>query len=273
MKLLPALLLCALLLTSCSLDNFLANEKKLDHYTLSTEIIPEDKREMVTFSSEGHKLYGFWVQPPVWPTSRYAVLYCHGNKDNIEEYWNRVERFYEMGVSCFIFDYRGFGMSEGTPSAKGLYADGHAALAYVRDSLGIPDDRIVLYGFSLGNVVAIDLANLMENPRALIAEAPFASADALLQTSVPLDLPGSFVMDEPVNNAEQIRLVHTRYLQLHGQQDDFVPWETNGRIVWENAPEPKTLILLPTAIHTNIPEVMGHAAYDHRILQFIIGNP
>jgi alpha/beta superfamily hydrolase len=258
-----------LLCTSCSLDSFLYNQKKIGRYDLSTAIIPESQRAMYTFTSEGHTLYGFWTFPPGSSDTSLTVLYCHGNKDNIENYWDRVELFYRMGIRCFIFDYRGFGRSEGTPSVSGLYADGRAALNFVFSQFQVDSSRLFFYGYSLGDVVAIDLAARVMNPRCLIAEAPFANAQALLQDATLLDLPGEFVVDDNADNASKIRGIHTRFLLLAGSQDDFVPYNDNGRVVFENAPEPKQLLVVQGANHTNVPQVMGFEAYRSLILNFV----
>jgi alpha-beta hydrolase superfamily lysophospholipase len=265
------ILVCALalLLASCSLDDFLYNAQKIDRYDLSTAIIPEADRTEVTFNSGGNTLYGFDVRPPDSTANGFVVLYCHGNKNHIGEYWDRVELFYEMGVRCFIFDYRGFGRSSGQPSISGLAEDGRAALRFVLDSLHIDTTRLFFYGYSLGNVVSIDLAANVLTPYRLVAEAPFASTDALLQSSTPLDIPGSFVVDESVNNAERIRAIHTPFLLLHGDHDDFLSWNDNGRVVYENAPQPKQLELVPGANHTDIPDIMGHDIYRARIMVFL----
>jgi len=265
-------ILVSWLLCSCSLDSFLYNQKKLDHYELSTAVIPEADRTMYTFQSQGHTLYGFDVMPVDSNNTGCTVLYCHGNKNSIEEYWYRVEYFYQMGFRCFIFDYQGFGMSQGSPSASALYSDGRAALDFIVNTLHVDTTRLFFYGYSLGNVVSIDLAAASTHtyPVCLIAESPFASADALFHTATPLDLPGSFVVDDHCDNAARVRAIHTRFLLLHGEADDFVPWLTNGRIVFENAPEPKNLILIPGANHENVPQTMGIAAYRDSIRTFVL---
>jgi fermentation-respiration switch protein FrsA (DUF1100 family) len=267
MKHTAMLIIVAGLFVSCSLDSFLYNQEKLDHYELSTAVIPESNRRMVSFESEGNTLYGFYVYRTDTLDLGLTVLYCHGNKKSIEEYWNRVELFYQMGLRCLIFDYRGFGMSEGEPS--GLYADGRAALRFVQDSLNVDSTQLVLYGFSLGNVVSIDLAAGSVNPYRLIAESPFANAEALLRNSTLLDIPGGFVIDDNLNNAERIRSIRTPLLLLHGDADDFIQWSSNGRIVYENAPQPKELELVHGANHTDIPWIMGIENYQTRVLDFL----
>jgi fermentation-respiration switch protein FrsA (DUF1100 family) len=263
------MLLTFLFSSSCSLDSFLYNPRKTDGYHLSSAVIPESNRRLVAFSSEGKTLYAFYIFRTDTADLGITVLYCHGNKHSIEEYWDRVELFYQMGLRCLIFDYRGFGMSEGEPTAAGLYADGRAALRFLQDSLSVDSAHLVLYGFSLGNVVSIELATCSVRPHRLIAEAPFASVEALLHNSTPLDIPGGFVIDDNLNNAERVRGIRAPFLLLHGDADDFVPWASNGRVVYDNAPQPKELELVHGASHDDIPRVMGEEQYRRRILQFV----
>src|SRR5207237_708678 len=137
-------------------------------------------------------LYGFWVgssgrRPGI------TLLYFHGNRDNIDRYWDRVMFLHEAGINVFIFDYRGFGKSQGTSSEAGLYADADAALAYVLSRPGVSRDSVGFYGFSLGNVPAIHLAAERMRPLFLVAESPFASASSLTQAALSLDLPAGWV--------------------------------------------------------------------------------
>ena len=120
----------------------------------------------------------------------------------------------------------------------------------------------MLYGYSLGNVVSIDLAAGSVNPYRLIAEAPFASAEALLHNLTLLDIPGSFVIDDNLNNAVRIRGIGTPLLHLHGDAVDLIQWDSNGRVVYDNAPRPKEFELVHGANHTDLPWIMG--IEDHR---------
>ena len=197
-----------------------------------------------------------------------TILYCHGNKHSIDEYWDRVEFLRQLGANIFIFDYRGFGMSEGEPSQAGMYADADAALAYVR-TRGVPDSSLVLYGYSLGNVASIHLAANRVAPRVLIAEAPFASSTSLAQGALGLDFPARWLTDGTFDNAETIRRVTVPFLLLHGEDDDFVRYRDNGRVVFENANEPKKLIVVPGASHTDIPQTMGVDRYLKEVEEWI----
>ena len=109
------LIISALLFSSCDMDPFLFNTKKVDNYNLSNAIIPDSSREFISFKSNGKTLYGYYVKSNklVTMTKDYTILYFHGNKHNITEYWDRVEFLYNAGFSIFIFDYEGLGKVKG----------------------------------------------------------------------------------------------------------------------------------------------------------------
>ena len=240
---------------ACELDGFLFNEKKIDHYELPGNTIPDSLLDMVTFDSDNNTLYGYWIESA---TSRgMTILYCHGNKHNIDEYWDRVMMMHDLGVNVFIFDYRGYGLSGGTPSETGMYKDGEAALNFILSHYQVDKDSLCLYGYSLGNVASIYLAAEVIDPLCLIAESPFASANSLTQSGIALDIPALWLTEGKFDNAEKIRRIKTPFLLLHGEDDDFVRFRDNGQVVFDNAPQPKSLHLISGANHTDIPEKMG----------------
>jgi hypothetical protein len=77
------------------------------------------------------------------------------------------------------------------------------------------------------------------------------------------------VIDDNLNNAERVRSIRAPLLLLHGDADDFIPWSSNGRVVYENAPQPKELELVQGANHTDIPWIMGLENYQNRVLHFL----
>ena len=247
-------------LIGCELDGFLFNSRKLDKYQLPGNTIPSSLIDQVTFESGGNTLYGYWVHSS-GERSGLTILYCHGNKYHIDHYWDRVMFLHRLGVNVFIFDYRGYGMSEGTSSEVGLYADGRAALDYVTSHKAVKSDSLILYGYSLGNVVSIYLAAERTRPLCLIAEAPFASANSLTQNSLLLDVPAQWLTEGQFDNAERIKHIDTPFLLLHGADDDFVRYRDNGKIVFQNAPQPKKEIVISGAKHTDIPQTLGVESY------------
>lgn len=266
----PAALALSILLmlgAGCAdMDGFLFNTEELDRYH-PPESIPGAALEAITFESEGNTLHGYWVQS-TGEHSDVVILYCHGNKHNMDAYWDRIEFLRQLGAHVFTFDYRGFGMSEGTSSEQGMYADADAALA-VLEARGYTGDSVVLYGFSLGNVASIHLAARRIVPRALIAESPFASSTALAQGGIGLDFPARWLTAGTYDNAETIREVTVPLLLLHGDDDDFVRYRDNGRVVFEHANEPKKLILVPGAGHDNVPQTYGVERYLEEVREAV----
>jgi len=256
------------LANGCDMDNFLFNDKKISSYSLPGNNIPQALIKQVTFKSGGNTLYGYWVTSEGSYKGK-TILYCHGNKKNIDNYWDRVMYLHKLGVNVFIFDFRGFGLSEGTSSEEGLHEDASAAWNFIRESYAVEPDSLILYGYSLGNVSSIYLAAETLRPMALIAEAPFASANSLTQGSLVLDIPSGWLTKGTFDNAEEIRKINTPFLLLHGSDDDFVRYRDNGKVVFDNAPEPKTLILVNDAVHTNVPETMGLDEYLSAIRNFL----
>ncbi|MEO5928369.1 MAG: alpha/beta hydrolase [Candidatus Kapaibacterium sp.] len=255
---LPLLLL---LISGCmEMDGFLFNTEKLDHYSLPGNTIPDSLIEPMSVMSGGNRIYGYWVRSGGGRPGL-TMLYCHGNKHNIDNYWDRVMYLHRLGVNVLIFDYRGFGMSEGTSSEEGLYEDGEAALDFVTRTKGVPADSLILYGYSLGNVVSIHLAAERITPLTLIAESPFASANSLTQSSSGLDIPPRWLTDGTFDNASEIAKVHVPLLLMQGEDDDFVRYRDNGVVVFRNANEPKRLVPVPGAVHTDVPETMGVENY------------
>jgi fermentation-respiration switch protein FrsA (DUF1100 family) len=259
-KILLLTLFAGLLFSSCELDGNLFNTREISEYQLPGNTIPDSLIEQVSFDSEGYSLYGYWVEGKR-PGNPVTILYCHGNKHHMDAYWERVMLLHETGANIFIFDYRGFGRSEGKSSEAGLYADGRAALSFIKNVKGVKDDSLCIYGYSLGNVVSIYLAAKLIDPLCLIAEAPFASANSLTQGSTILDIPEGWLTGGNYNNVEMVKGINTRFLLMHGTADEFIRYEDNGRLVYEAAPGPKELIKVEGADHSDIPNKLGLLTY------------
>ena len=113
--------------------------------------------EDVWFTSEdGTRLFGWYVASR---RSRAVMLWCHGNAGNMIHRLENLAALYESGLSVFLFDYRGYGRSEGMPTEKGLYQDARAAYQYLIDVRHIEPARLVVFGRSLGAAVAGNLAS------------------------------------------------------------------------------------------------------------------
>jgi fermentation-respiration switch protein FrsA (DUF1100 family) len=194
--------------------------------------------------------------------ARRALLYLHGNAGNASHRLPIAAQLAQLGSDVLLLDYRGYGLSQGRPSEAGVYADASAALAYLVEERGIPVERVVLFGSSLGGAVAVELAR--ERPLAgVVLESTFTSVEDMARRMVgPLArLFGGF---ESVR-----RIAHLRapLLFLHGDRDDIVPIE-QGRALFAAAPEPKTFEVIAGAGHNDI-TLVGGAAYFARIGRFL----
>lgn len=265
------LLLICLLFQGCEMDPYLFNTEKLSNYNLPETVIPAAKRDFVSFTSQGKRLYGFYVHSDssVAATKNLTVLYFHGNKHHLGEYWDRVELLFRAGYSVFIFDYQQFGMSEGTASEGALYADAEAAYQYLMDNYKPAAHTVLFYGYSLGGAAAINLA-VSRKPAALILESAFASGEVLIQSGTLLDIPGDFLLSGTYDNKGKIRSIQVPVTILHGIEDSFIDIDKNGAVLFQNANNPKRFIRVAGANHTNVPEKMGIDNYLVFLQQLIL---
>jgi fermentation-respiration switch protein FrsA (DUF1100 family) len=166
-----------------------------------------------------------------------VVLLCHGNGGNMSHRLDKLKLLRQAGAGVMMFDYRGYGRSEGTPTEANTYADGEAAYAWLR-AHGVPDSRIVLYGESLGAGVAVELATRHPAASGLVVDSGFTSTLAMGKKIFP-HLPVSWLVRYRYDNLSKIPKVKSPLLVLHSPQDDIVPYAM-GRALFDAAPQPKT---------------------------------
>lgn len=203
--------------------------------------------EDVYFTTEdGLRLHGWYL-----PGSRDITwLWFHGNAGNIGHRAPELALVHHrLGPNLFIFDYRGYGRSEGQPSERGTYRDARAALQYLRGRAGLVPEKIIYFGSSLGAAVAVELATV-RSPLALILVAPFASISDMAQLIFPL-LPVHWLTRGSYNSLSRIPRVRCPLLVLHGAEDDTVPL-SQGRKLFEAANPPKQFQVIPGAGHDEL---------------------
>lgn len=184
-------------------------------------------------TSDGVSLHAWYIPRK---DARQVVLFFHGNAGNISHRGDSVRIFHELGFNVFIVDYRGYGKSEGEPSEAGIYEDAQTAWRYLTGERGFGDGDIVLFGRSLGGVVAASLAAEVE-PGALIVESSFTSARDVARAVFPL-ISRVTVLRFQFPTLEFLARSKAPLMVLHSREDDIIPFAMGERLYHE-ANEPK----------------------------------
>ncbi|MBK7128223.1 MAG: alpha/beta hydrolase [Crocinitomicaceae bacterium] len=290
------ILLCASLIAckKVNLDALAFPYESLEHYAFDAyddpEIIIDDSLKvdqslvnlisMKSFSSETgeeYTIYGVYIGDTNSIATDSVILYLHGQSRHMDYYWTRsallanTKSKYQYGV--FVFDYRGYGMSEGKPSETGLYEDADAAIDWLI-SKGAQANRTFYYGYSLGAIPAIDRAAYREDfkPAKLIIESPLASVQYLTQSSTVITVDSKFVSTLEFDNAEKIKDIQIPLMWLHGVEDTYVSI-SNGELIFENAASTyKEAHRIEGAGHSEVPVLMGYSNYLQVLENFILKN-
>ena len=197
-------------------------------------------------TSDGLRLNGWYVpgrDETVW-------LWFHGNGGDLGHRAEEMALFHhQVGASVFIFDYRGYGKSEGQPSEQGTYRDARAALEYLQGRPDASGKRAVYFGRSLGAAVAVELA--VEHPPAgLVLVSPFTSLRDMAKLSHPILPLAAWAAGDRYDSAARIGKIHRPVLIIHGEHDEIVPVQ-QGEALFRTANDPKTFRLLPGAGHND----------------------
>ena len=187
-------------------------------------------------------------------------LWFHGNGGNIGHRVTELALLHHrLGVDLLIFDYQGYGRSQGTPSERGTYQDARAALAYLQQHQGRDAGPVVYYGHSLGTAIAVELA-VERPPSGLVLVSPFTSASDLSHLAFSW-LPVSWLIKDRYNTLSRIPSVRSPLLIMHGTQDELVP-VSHGENLFQAAAEPKSYLALPEAGHNDTFEAGGEAYWS-----------
>lgn len=224
-------------------------------------LVPEsDRIEGFARLEDGRAIHWVFAHRP---GARTTILYSHGNGPHLGRFWDRVERLWELGYHVLIYDYPGYGRSEGDASEQGLY-DAIDAI-WDQTLAGLPDaDRadVMLYGQSLGGGPTLHLAARTHRdaiaPRAVIGESIWCSIEALIQDGAFLDLPRELLSHLVIDNCARLSELDsgTPVLLMHGTRDTTVPVR-HAHLLEAAATFPITVRIVDGAHHTDIPNVAG----------------
>ena len=229
--------------------------------------------EDIFFKSEdGTKLHGWYIPSS---NARATLLWFHGNAGNLTHRLDNIQRLKDLRLNIFIFDYRGYGKSDGTPSEAGIYADSQAAYDVLVAEKNISPQKMFLFGRSLGGICAVEVA--ANNPAAgLILESVFTSARDMASKVSPL-LPIGWAIQSKFDAMRNVPHLKLPKLFLHGTKDEIVPYEF-GRKLFDAAVEPKEFYDIEGAGHNNTYGMGGidyFAALDRFISKTLqeVGSP
>lgn len=169
------------------------------------------------------------------------LLFLHGNASTIGSRFNvaHCEQLRALGVNVLAPEYRGFAGLPGTPSEAAVTDDARAAFDYLRTGLHVPPGRIVVYGWSLGSAVAVNLAAEVDEAAVILEGAPSSIASVGAQR-YPM-FPIRMIIRNPFDSILRIGRIGSPVLFLHSPEDDIVPI-AEGRRLFDAARPPRTFV-------------------------------
>lgn len=210
------------------------------------------------------KIHGWFIPHP---GSTHTLLFFHGNAGNISHRGESVKIFHRLGLNVFIFDYRGYGKSQGKPGEQGMYSDADAAWRYLVEDKGLEPKNITLFGRSLGGSIATRLASEVRAGK-LILESTFSSGKDMAKSIFPLMSYLIYIRFD-FNSVERIKKVTAPVLYMHSPDDEIIPFQLGEKIFYA-ANDPKTLFKL-TGDH-NSGFYLSQPGYEQALARFLAQN-
>lgn len=250
----PSLILLLLFASGCANGLFYQPDDRLYQ-------TPVGPYEAVSFPSlDGTRLTG-WFVPSQQPDTVGTVIHFHGNAANISNHYGFVGWLPGAGFNLFLFDYRGYGDSEGKPGRRGVFEDSVAALRYVAARDDVDPARLIAFGQSLGGANAIAAAAATPDVplKGVVVDSAFYSYRSIARDKIGLipllgwfKWPLSFLTATNGHSPGPViaRLAPTPVLIIHGTHDRVVPYE-HGRRLYGAAASPKRLWTVEGGGHTD----------------------
>ena len=242
-----------------------------DHVVYNTPANAGLKFENVVFaSSDGTRLTGWFIPAAGYQNPKNAkgtIVHFHGNAKNMSAHWQFVAWLPQRGFNVFVFDYRGYGASQGSPEPKGVFEDSNAALNYVRSRKDIDSERLIILGQSLGgtNAIAVVGSGNRAGVKAIAIEATFSSYSSIANDKIP----GAGALVDNTYSSENYvaNLAPIPLLLLHGTSDPVVPYAHSLRLL-DKAHEPKTMVTVEGGGHVEALTPRFGGNYQEALLDF-----
>jgi pimeloyl-ACP methyl ester carboxylesterase len=214
-------------------------------------------------------IHGWWI-PATSSKSDLVLLYLHGNGYNMGANIDEMHKYYKMGFDVVSLDYRGYGRSTGGfPREKQIYEDVDIFWDYLIGRRGINPQNIVVFGHSLGGAIAIELARRHPDFAALIVQSSFTSIAEVINSTGKYKLfPVNLLLNQRFDSINKVPKLKMPVLFIHGTDDELIPTYMSEKL-FEVAPQPKELFIVPGAEHNCLSSVAGDE-YSRRILDFVV---
>ncbi len=193
-------------------------------------------KDVLLESTDGNRIHAWWI-PSENP--RATVIFCHGNGGNIGDRMAHTRVFHNLSLSVLLFDYQGFGQSQGKPSEQGTYDDARATWNFLVNEKKIPPEKIFVFGESLGGAIAIKLATEVE-PGILFVDSSFTSTYDVAKTHygwVPKFLLRKYLYD----SQSRISQVKAPVCIIHSKDDEVIPF-AHGKALFKRVRSPKEFV-------------------------------
>lgn len=214
--------------------------------------------EKLMLPAEGDvRISAFWIPRQ---DTQCSLIFFHGNAGNASHRLSDAVDIWEMGMNVLLVDYRGFGLSEGRPSEKGMYKDAMAAYSHLVAERRVPENKIVVYGRSIGSAAAVDLAQNRQLAGVILA-TPLSTGKDMAKASGL----GAFApfIGNPFDSMGKIGHLRSPLLVVHGTADEVVPYE-QGKKLFEAATVKKTFVSLKGAYHNTF--TLTHKQEFHKAM-------
>jgi alpha/beta superfamily hydrolase len=246
-------------------ESYKIADSNIHLFTVNSKLPNETKAE---------KIYAVYIGNINTISTDTVIVYCHGQSKHMDAYWQRAKLLANTGdknrFGVLMMDYRGYGLSTGKSTEESLYQDVRACLNWL-DSKNVASDNVIMYGFSLGTIPAIDLSAFynIAKPNKLILEAPMASVENLTEESLLIDVSSTFFTSLKFDNVEKIKSVSQPLMWIHGIDDDYLSI-SNGQAIYDrHTGTYKESNKIAGANHGDIPLIMGFTTYSYKVLSFI----
>ena len=216
-------------------------------------------------AADGTRLHGWFAEHP---QPRAVVLFTHGNAGNLTDRADMIAPLRDrLKTSVFLFDYRGYGRSEGKPTEAGVLQDARAARSWLAQRTGVGESDIVLIGRSLGGALAVDLA-AADGARGLVLHSSFTSLPDAAAVHYPW-APVQWMMRTRLDSLSKIDRYEGPLLMCHGDQDEVVPYRLGRKLYDAAVNAEKQWLEFPDGTHN---DPLGESFYQ-AIDQFIDSLP